>query len=776
AFRDHEPAIFLPELTARKLETHPGDTIEIETLNGPVSFYIAGVGGAFPVISPASAVRYFNVHPFGLILEPKPGVDRTQLEQRVDAFIDRHRAEVSRLELEDIVTVVDQIIGPVQALFAGLTSLSGLVAALGIVVTLFASVLERQRELGTLRALGMAVNMVRGLVLMEAGGLGLLGSALGALGGLGMGFLFQRAILDASRALGGAVSEEIVLPWGVAGAALLIGPVVAMLAALYPADRAASVNPANAMRAESATGFLPPAKHLGPTGLRGFFARMPLAAKLSLASGLILVTALAAQTALRVDAERRLLEESLSSLFARTSDTGLDAVYTQIPADVTELTPATLDALQQRADTQVGVLQSQLLNLRGRQMADDFQLRYLLITDLQRRVVLSDPPSWLGRTLTDTVTINGSTTAVRLTDWWGERVFEGTVPIANEAGTRLGYLQVGISTGPVDGFIREVIVGSLWTMALTLLAAITVTVWLTRRALAPVARVAAASAALARGELNQRLPETSWDEGGELTRAFNDMVKGLRERERLEEELRLARHIQQTLLPKEAPRLPGWELAAEYRPARAVGGDFYDWLSLPDGRLAIIIGDVTDKGLPAALVMATTRALLRAALEHSTSPSVALEQVNNLLHPDIPPKMFATCLMAVLDPTTGRLVYANAGHDQPFHRRHSSEVVELRARGMPLGLMPGMRYEEKETCVEPGECVLFYTDGLVEAHNPQREMFGFPRLQARLAGPPLPEGPGLISALLHELAQFAGLNWEQEDDVTLVVLQRAENS
>ncbi len=148
---------------------------------------------------------------------------------------------------------------------------------------------------------------------------------------------------------------------------------------------------------------------------------------------------------------------------------------------------------------------------------------------------------------------------------------------------------------------------------------------------------------------------------------------------------------------------------------------------MPDGRLAIIVGDVTDKGVPAALVMATTRSILRGTARRLVSPGPVLERVNELLCPEIPPKMFVTCLYALLDPANGRLQYANAGHDLPYWR-YNGGVEELRATGMPLGLMPNMRYDEFELTLAPGEGVLFYSDGLVEAHNAKREMFGFPRL------------------------------------------------
>jgi serine phosphatase RsbU (regulator of sigma subunit)/anti-sigma regulatory factor (Ser/Thr protein kinase) len=241
------------------------------------------------------------------------------------------------------------------------------------------------------------------------------------------------------------------------------------------------------------------------------------------------------------------------------------------------------------------------------------------------------------------------------------------------------------------------------------------------------------------------------------------------ERERFEQELRVARLIQQTLLPRELPRLDGWQVSAYYQPARAVGGDFYDFVRFDDGRLALIIGDVTDKGVPAALVMATTRSILRSAAQRWDSPGQVLEYANNLLVGDIPPKMFVTCLFAVLEPASGRLVFANAGHDLPY-RRHPGGVAEMRAIGMPLGLLPGMHYAEQEVALGPGDSVLLYSDGLVEAHNPQREMFGFPRLQECLGRHP--GGAGLVEFLLAERARFVGPDWDQEDDTALVILQR----
>ena len=241
-------------------------------------------------------------------------------------------------------------------------------------------------------------------------------------------------------------------------------------------------------------------------------------------------------------------------------------------------------------------------------------------------------------------------------------------------------------------------------------------------------------------------------------------------RERVEQELRVARSIQQASLPKEVPTLEGWQIAPYYQPAREVGGDFYDFHLLPEDRLGLVVGDATGKGMPAALVMSTTCGMLRLAAQGSSSPGQMLQGVNEVLFPNIPSNMFVTCFYAILEPTSGHLVYANAGHDVPYLHRNG-DAEELRARGMPLGLMPGMRYEEKETSLHSGQAALLYSDGLVEAHDPEGDMFGFPRLRTLVAEHG--EERWLGDLLLEELYTFVGDSWEQEDDITLLTLRRS---
>jgi|SRR5271166_5917851 len=240
-------------------------------------------------------------------------------------------------------------------------------------------------------------------------------------------------------------------------------------------------------------------------------------------------------------------------------------------------------------------------------------------------------------------------------------------------------------------------------------------------------------------------------------------------RERIDQQLKVARLIQRQFLPKSLPDLPGWQVTAFYRPALTVGGDFYDFIPLSGGQVMVVIGDVTDKGVPAALVMASTHALLRAAAPRLTSPGAVLEHVNDLLCRDTPAHMFVTCLALVLDAVSGQVRFANAGHDVPYVRT-ADGVAELRAKGMPLGLMPGMTYEEKTFTFRPGDCALLHSDGLSEAHAADREMFGFQRVAALVGRGASRQA--LIDLCLTELDAFTGPNHEQEDDITLLSLER----
>jgi serine phosphatase RsbU (regulator of sigma subunit)/putative methionine-R-sulfoxide reductase with GAF domain len=242
-------------------------------------------------------------------------------------------------------------------------------------------------------------------------------------------------------------------------------------------------------------------------------------------------------------------------------------------------------------------------------------------------------------------------------------------------------------------------------------------------------------------------------------------------RERLETEVELARQIQQTFIPETLPLLSGWDLAARWRTARQVGGDFYDVMELPDGHIGLFIADVADKGVPAALFMALTRTLVRAAVAETESPAEALSRVNDLLIPDTRQGMFVTAVYAVLYPDTGKLVYANAGHNPPLWLKHDGKVERLTRTGMALGVLEGEKVEERTIKLKKGAHLLLYTDGLSEAFSASGDMFGEERIISALQAGTDKSAERLLQGVEADLDEFVG-DEEQSDDLTMLLLRR----
>ena len=245
-------------------------------------------------------------------------------------------------------------------------------------------------------------------------------------------------------------------------------------------------------------------------------------------------------------------------------------------------------------------------------------------------------------------------------------------------------------------------------------------------------------------------------------------------RERLEHELQLARQIQQTFIPESLPTHPGWELAARWRTARQVGGDFYDVFELPGQRLGLIIADVADKGIPAALFMALTRTLVRAAVIERQSPAEVLARVNHLLIPDTRQSMFVTAVYAVLDYQTGAMTYANAGHSPPLWVRRCTHQIEHLARtSIALGVMDDIEVKQRTIPLEPGDTILLYTDGLTEAFSPGGDLFGEHRLWEVLASLSVESAEKMLDVVEVALYDFMG-PLPPEDDLTMLAIRRLE--
>lgn len=248
------------------------------------------------------------------------------------------------------------------------------------------------------------------------------------------------------------------------------------------------------------------------------------------------------------------------------------------------------------------------------------------------------------------------------------------------------------------------------------------------------------------------------------------------ERERLERELQLAHEIQQTFMPDRWLGLPGWDLAFAWSAARQVAGDFYDFFELPGGRLGLVIADVADKGMPAALFMALTRTLVRAAALEKTAAAAVMARVNDLLAPDARDGMFVTAIYAILSLETGELVYANAGHNLPLLLRSGTgELEQLRKGGMALGVLEGIQLKEHVVSLAPGDCLVFYTDGITEAFSPEGEIYGEDRLRAAIRSADCDSAQAVLDSIDESVSAFAG-DTALSDDRTLVVLRRLKRN
>lgn len=242
----------------------------------------------------------------------------------------------------------------------------------------------------------------------------------------------------------------------------------------------------------------------------------------------------------------------------------------------------------------------------------------------------------------------------------------------------------------------------------------------------------------------------------------------------LEHELDVANKMQQAILPTVFPATDAYQTYGSMNPAREVGGDFFDIMPLDDGRIGLAIADVSDKGVPAALFMMSSRTLLKGSAIGLGQPGNILREVNDLLYADNETMMFVTLLYAVYDPATGQLTYANGGHNLPVivHPDGSSDILPG-TDGIALAVLPGADYEQRSITIAPGDSVIFYTDGVTEAVNTEGEEFGMERLSAVFAGGGASDCQSATQAVLDAVQDFAG-EAPQFDDITCLVLHRSE--
>jgi len=240
----------------------------------------------------------------------------------------------------------------------------------------------------------------------------------------------------------------------------------------------------------------------------------------------------------------------------------------------------------------------------------------------------------------------------------------------------------------------------------------------------------------------------------------------------LEEELQLAAEIQKQLLPTIFPAERGYATHALSLASKEVGGDYFDLFLARDGRLHLAIADVSGKGMPAALIMASLRAALRSSVQHLDSPARVLEHINDLLYESTSLEKFATFFFGTLDMQTHELVYANAGHNYPVVVRANGQVGELAEGGLVLGIVPGTGYEDGKTCLGPGDVLFLYTDGITEAMDSLEEEFGVERLHGHLRDNVHCGASEIVDGVLRKVREFVRGS-ELGDDVTMLVVRRA---
>ena len=262
-----------------------------------------------------------------------------------------------------------------------------------------------------------------------------------------------------------------------------------------------------------------------------------------------------------------------------------------------------------------------------------------------------------------------------------------------------------------------------------------------------------------------------------MSKRLRRMIFEELEKQKLEEELRIGRRIQLSLLPELCPDIPGWEFAADYRSARQVGGDFYDFifpLDQPD-HVHIVTADVTGKGVPAALFMASCRTAIRSEALKGVRPSEALTSTNCLIALDTRSQLFLSAFYTVLDTTSGHLQFSNGGLEWPILLRNQTNSIEkLKARGLVLGAFADAKYDEQELTMEPGDTVVFFTDGVTDTRNSAGEFFGNDRLIQIIAGDAWDNAHELTVQIIKEIKEFRG-DAPPFDDITLVVLRRSLN-
>jgi len=291
----------------------------------------------------------------------------------------------------------------------------------------------------------------------------------------------------------------------------------------------------------------------------------------------------------------------------------------------------------------------------------------------------------------------------------------------------------------------------------------------------PLALLTLAAQALERGDGDSRILARIADESadvGPFARSFQKIVAEMEGKQARRQELAVASRLQQSILPKPVNLGPGWEMAAFMKPARDVGGDFYDWFPTRDGRIALLVADVSGKGVPAALFMAVSRTLIRATVQAGASIEAALSSANAQLEADNDEAMFVTVFLAEFNPADGSLRYVNAGHCDGCLRHADGTLAMLGTTGPAVALRPNVSYRAETAIIRAGDLLLLSSDGVSEAFSVAGDLFGDDRLAEVLRERPMASVAGALEAVAAAVTAFA-TGAEQSDDITCLALRRS---
>jgi serine phosphatase RsbU (regulator of sigma subunit) len=414
---------------------------------------------------------------------------------------------------------------------------------------------------------------------------------------------------------------------------------------------------------------------------------------------------------------------------------------------------------------------------------------YALIIDRNGRVVASDKSDLIGaayvRPPGDYPLDRPSGRAFTWVHPQAGKVIDVGIPLILQGTTKIGEVHLGVSRSTIDKVVgqawRQVMLVAFIFLSGGLLGSFVLVSFILR----PVAELTKGVEAIGGGYLNYQIPAMRNNELGQLAVTFNRMTLELKtateralEQERIKKELQLAHQIQQTLLPKQTPEVPGFSFGALYRAAKEVGGDYYDFLWLDKHKLGLAVADVCGKGVPAAMLMSMARSMLKSIARNYESPAEVLCELNRLLSGDLKNGMFITVLYAVLDVPKKSLTYALAGHNPGMlvnKTAHKIKILGCEPPCLPVGLDRGPTFEkliqDKKITLAPRDVVVLYTDGVTEAMNAEREEFGELGLRASIEGQPVAsDAASLIQALDGHLTDFCG-DFPQSDDIAAIILK-----